>query len=78
MRLDHVERVEIKSALELRHWLNQHHQQADSIWLVTHKKHRGDLHVPWSCIVDEALCFGWIDSLPRKLDADRTMLLLSP
>jgi uncharacterized protein YdeI (YjbR/CyaY-like superfamily) len=29
-------------------------------------------------VVDEALCFGWIDSLPRRLDADRSMLLLSP
>jgi len=34
--------------------------------------------VPYDGIFEEALCFGWVDSLPRKLDADRTMLLLSP
>lgn len=35
-------------------------------------------HVSYAEVVDEALCFGWIDSLPRKLDAERTMLYLSP
>jgi uncharacterized protein YdeI (YjbR/CyaY-like superfamily) len=35
-------------------------------------------HAPCSDVVDDALCFGWIDSLPRKLDADRTMVRLSP
>ncbi len=52
--------------------------QAQSVWLVTWKKASGDRHVPYGDIVDEALCFGWIDSLPRKLDAARSMLLLSP
>jgi uncharacterized protein YdeI (YjbR/CyaY-like superfamily) len=71
-------RVEVKSRAELRAWLSRHHQQASSIWLVTWKKSAGERHVPYGDVVDEALCFGWIDSLPRKLDADRTMLRLSP
>ena len=45
---------------------------------MTWKKAAGARHVPYSDVVDEALCFGWIDSLPRKLDADRTMVRLSP
>lgn len=71
-------RVEITSRAELRSWLQRNHATAGSIWLVTWKKSAGDRHVPYSDVVDEALCFGWIDSLPRNLDAERTMLRLSP
>ncbi len=72
------ERVQIESRAELRAWLQANHTRLASIWLVTFKKHVADRHVTWDEIVEEVLCFGWIDSLPRKLDADRTMLLLSP
>jgi uncharacterized protein YdeI (YjbR/CyaY-like superfamily) len=54
------------------------HLRQESVWLVTYKKHLGDLHLPYNDIVEEALCFGWIDSLPRALDEKRTMLLISP
>jgi uncharacterized protein YdeI (YjbR/CyaY-like superfamily) len=76
--LDALPRVEIASAAELRDWLAANHGGAGSVWVVTWKKGCGRHHVPWGAVVDEALCFGWIDSLPRKLDADRAMLLLSP
>ncbi len=74
---DHT-RVEVKSRKELRAWLRVHHKQSESIWLVTYKKSTPELHVSYDEIVEEALCFGWIDSLPRKLDEKRTMLRLSP
>ena len=72
------EQVEVTSRAQWRQWLTNNHTQTDSIWLVTYKKHTGSRYLPHDAIVEEALCFGWIDSLPRKLDADRTMLLLSP
>ena len=71
-------RVEVASRAELHAWLQGNHTRTTSIWLVTWKKAAGARHVPYSDVVDEALCFGWIDSLPRKLDADRTMVRLSP
>lgn len=71
-------RVEVKSRAELRRWLAKNHARKDAIWLVTWKKGGSVPNLPWPEIVDEALCFGWIDSLPRKLDQARTMLLLSP
>ncbi len=71
-------RIEAKSRAELRAWLAKNHARKDAIWLVTWKKGGVVPHLPWPEIVDEALCFGWIDSLPRKLDESRTMLLLSP
>ncbi|MBX2865252.1 MAG: YdeI/OmpD-associated family protein [Leptolyngbyaceae cyanobacterium MAG.088] len=72
------EQVEVTSRDQWRTWLTNYHTQTDSIWLVTYKKHTGSRYLPYDAIVEEALCFGWIDSLPRRLDDNRTMLLLSP
>jgi uncharacterized protein YdeI (YjbR/CyaY-like superfamily) len=71
------ERVEVRSRSELRAWLMANHGQSASIWLVTYKK-PSPWHVPYGNIVDEVLCFGWIDSQPRLLDDARSMLRLSP
>lgn len=72
------ERVEITSLAQWRAWLKRHHDQTASIWLVTYKKAVGKRYVPYEDVLDEALCFGWIDSLRRKLDEERSMLLVSP
>jgi uncharacterized protein YdeI (YjbR/CyaY-like superfamily) len=72
------ERIAIRSRGELRSWLERNHRRAASVWCVTWKKRAGAPHVPYTDIVEEALCFGWIDSLPRALDAAHSMLLLSP
>jgi uncharacterized protein YdeI (YjbR/CyaY-like superfamily) len=78
--LNDLRKVQVTSRNELRQWLTEHHQQSKSIWLITYKKKSSSpqYYVPYADIVEEALCFGWIDSLPRKLDKDRTMHLLSP
>jgi uncharacterized protein YdeI (YjbR/CyaY-like superfamily) len=70
--------VEIKSRAQWRRWLISHHTQAEGIWLVTWKKNSGGAHVTNDEIVEEALAFGWIDSKPRALDEQRTMLWLAP
>jgi uncharacterized protein YdeI (YjbR/CyaY-like superfamily) len=72
------ERVQVESRAELRSWLEANYMRVESVWLVTYKVHIPDKYVSWDEVVEEALCFGWIDSLPRKLDEDRSMLLLSP
>lgn len=71
------QQVEVRSRAELRAWLTANHGQSDSIWLVTYKK-PSPWNVPYGDIVDEVLCFGWIDSQPRLLDDARSMLRLSP
>ena len=76
--IDQFEQVEVTTRKQWRSWLDANHSQTQSIWLITYKKHTGDRYLSYDSIVEEALCFGWIDSLPRKLDRDRTMLLLSP
>lgn len=77
-RTENFERVEVTNAGQLRDWLVANHGQEHSIWLVTYKKHVGDKYVSVDDILDELLCFGWIDGIRRKLDGDRTMQLLSP
>ncbi|WP_395816306.1 YdeI family protein [Devosia sp.] len=76
MAADHPE-IEVKSRAELRAWLEHNHALTHSIWLITWKKHTPH-HLPYAEVVDEALCFGWIDSQPKLLDADRSMIRLSP
>jgi uncharacterized protein YdeI (YjbR/CyaY-like superfamily) len=70
--------VQITSRAAWRKWLAKHHSQATGIWLVTFKKDQGASHVPYEQVVEEALCFGWIDSKPRALDEARSMLWLAP
>ncbi len=66
------------SRADWRAWLTDHHTQLGGIWLVRYKKAVGKPTLTYHDIVQEALCFGWIDSLPRKLDAERTMLYVAP
>jgi uncharacterized protein YdeI (YjbR/CyaY-like superfamily) len=70
-------RIPVASRAEWRAWLRKNGRQQQSVWVVSWKK--GDpRYVAYGDLVEEALCFGWIDSLPRKLDASRTMLLMAP
>jgi uncharacterized protein YdeI (YjbR/CyaY-like superfamily) len=75
---DKFERVEVTAAAQLREWLWANHAQVESIWLVTYKKHVSDKYVSVEQILDEVVCFGWIDGIRCKLDEDRTMQLLGP
>ena len=77
VRLDDLKQVEMASVEELRRWLIAHHEKRESFWLVTWKK-PDRRHVPYEAVVQEALCFGYIDSQPRKLDKTRSMRMLSP
>lgn len=61
-----------------RAWLAENHDKATGVWLVYYKKVANKPRVTYDEAVEEALCFGWIDSLPRKLDAARSKLLFTP
>lgn len=77
MGLFDLQRVGVKSRAQWRRWLQANHRQTQSIWLVSYKR-SSPHYLAYADIVEEALCFGWIDSRPAKLDAERSMLLLSP
>ena len=61
-----------------RAWLTRHHAQAEGIWLVMWKKASGRARLSYAEAVEEALCFGWIDSRPNTLDGDRSLLRFAP
>jgi uncharacterized protein YdeI (YjbR/CyaY-like superfamily) len=77
MRADYPQ-LEITSAAQLRKWLLANHDSVEGIWLVTYKKSSGERYVSYEEVVREALCFGWIDSQGKPLDATRSQLLLTP
>lgn len=77
-KTENFEKVEISSSEELRSWLLEHHRQSNSIWLVTYKKTKPEKYVSRWDVLDELICFGWIDGIRRKLDDQRTMQLISP
>ena len=61
-----------------REWLAENHDRSDGIWFVYYKKAAGKPRVSYDEAVEEALCFGWIDSIQRKLDGERSKLLFTP
>src|SRR5439155_13773988 len=66
------------SRRQWRAWLTKHHTSSPGVWLVFYKAHTGVKSIPYEDTVREALCFGWIDSLIRRLDADRYALKVTP
>ncbi|MBK8621410.1 MAG: YdeI/OmpD-associated family protein [Saprospiraceae bacterium] len=59
-----------KSPKHWREWLEKNHIEKNSVWLLFYKKKSGKPSLTWSESVDEALCFGWIDSVKKSLDED--------
>jgi uncharacterized protein YdeI (YjbR/CyaY-like superfamily) len=74
---DAYPQVEVESRAELRRWLEEHHATSTGIRLVTYKK-ADPRYLPYEHVVEEALCFGWIDSKARRVDELRTSLVLTP
>lgn len=70
--------VLITSPAAWRAWLEENHATAPGVWLVTYKKASGKPHLSYEELVEEALCFGWIDSKGNKVDEERTKLLVTP
>jgi uncharacterized protein YdeI (YjbR/CyaY-like superfamily) len=68
----------VKNRREWRAWLSKHHGAAPEIWLVYYKKHSGKPRIPYNHAVEEALCYGWIDSIVKTVDADRWAQRFSP
>ena len=73
-----IETLDVRSRQAWRTWLEEHHTSSSEIWLVFHKRHTGVTCVPYDDSVEEALCFGWIDSLVRRLDDARYVRKFTP
>jgi uncharacterized protein YdeI (YjbR/CyaY-like superfamily) len=71
-----IETLEVRSRQDWRRWLKGHHSSKRAIWLVFHKRHTGTLS--YDDAVEEALCYGWIDSITRRLDDARYARKFTP
>jgi len=70
--------VNVKDRAEWRKWLSANHDREKEIWLVFNKKEPGLESIPYGDSVEEALCFGWVDSLIKKLDETQYVRKFTP
>ena len=63
---------------EWRNWLETNFDTKQEVWLIYAKKSTGKQRIPYNDAVEEALCFGWIDSTNKTLDKDHTMQRFTP
>jgi uncharacterized protein YdeI (YjbR/CyaY-like superfamily) len=63
---------------EFRAWLERHHESASELLVGFHRKGTGRPSLTWPQAVDEALCFGWIDGVRRRVDAERYSIRFTP
>lgn len=67
-----------RSRADWRAWLAQHHDRGEGVWLVCFKKAADGPTLSTDDVVEESVAFGWIDSVPKKLDGARWMLWIAP
>jgi len=70
--------LDVRSRQQWRAWLARHHTSSQGVWLVFHKAHTGIKSISYEDAVREALCFGWIDSLIKRLDDERYAFKVTP
>jgi uncharacterized protein YdeI (YjbR/CyaY-like superfamily) len=66
------------SPAALRRWLQTHHRTATELWVGFHKRHTSRPSITWPQLVDQVLCFGWIDGIRKRLDEDRYIIRITP
>ncbi len=76
--MDITETFEAPDRAAWRAWLEAHHTTKPEIWLVMFKTHTGKPSITYDEAVEEALCFGWIDGIRRRIDDDRHTIRFTP
>jgi uncharacterized protein YdeI (YjbR/CyaY-like superfamily) len=70
--------LDVRTRKQWRQWLAKHHASSSGIWLVRYKQHSAVKAMLYEDVVREALCFGWVDSLIKRLDDDRYAIKVTP
>jgi uncharacterized protein YdeI (YjbR/CyaY-like superfamily) len=76
--MDITKTLHVTNRKDWRAWLKKHYKTEKEIWLVYYKKQTGKPRISYNDAVEEALCFGWIDSIVKTLDEKRTAQRFSP
>jgi uncharacterized protein YdeI (YjbR/CyaY-like superfamily) len=67
-----------KNRKEWRTWLSKHHKTSKEIWVIFYRKDSGKLRIPYNDAVEEALCYGWIDSILKPRNEESWIQRFSP
>ncbi len=70
--------VYFKTSAEWREWLKNNHNKTNEVWLIFFKKATGKPSIEYEAAVEEALCFGWIDSLIKRIDNEKYIRKFTP
>jgi uncharacterized protein YdeI (YjbR/CyaY-like superfamily) len=70
--------LDVRTCAQWRAWLGKHHASSRGVWVVFYKAHTAVKSLPYEDLVREALCFGWIDSLVKRLDDARFAIKVTP
>jgi uncharacterized protein YdeI (YjbR/CyaY-like superfamily) len=78
MPVKNLKTLDVRTRRAWRNWLQKNHASESEVWLVFHKRHTDETSILYSDAIDEALCFGWVDSLVKRLDEDRYARKFTP
>ena len=73
-----MQTLRVKTLDQWRDWLGEHHASEAEVWLVFYKRQTGVASIAYEDALDEALCFGWVDSLVKRLDDRRYAIKYTP
>ena len=73
-----MKKINIKDRAEWRAWLSANHSKEAEVWLIYYKKETGKASIEYEASVEEALCFGWVDSIIKKLDKTKYARKFTP
>ncbi|MBU6998204.1 MAG: YdeI/OmpD-associated family protein [Theionarchaea archaeon] len=76
--MDVAESLYVTTRSEWRSWLEANHTTQNEIWLVFYKKHTGNPTISYNDAVEEAICFGWIDSIIKRIDDEKFVRKFTP
>jgi len=68
----------LKNRREWRAWLRKNHATSDGVWMLYYKKHTNKPRISYDDAVEEALCYGWIDSKVRRIDNEKFKQVYTP
>lgn len=78
MAMTKIHTLDVRSRQAWRKWLQEHHDSVSVIWLIFHKLHTQTECMSYEDAIEEALCFGWVDSIVKRLDDDRFARKFTP
>lgn len=78
MAIEITEIFHPQSRADWRNWLMENHNKKDVIWLKMYKKATGKYSIPYDDLVEECLCFGWIDGVVKKFEEPSRVQRITP